>query len=112
MKNRVCGIVLLAALLVSVGCQSAGPRGAVVAGDDQPIKTDTATLHVKGMSCPLCASGIDKQLRRLPGVSRVTSDLGSGKVKVTLVGEQRPTARQLSQAVEDSGFTLDRIEKP
>jgi len=82
------------------------------AAADQPITAASATMWVKGLSCPLCANNIDKQLKRVPGVDSVRVDLGDGKVKVKLADAGRPTRRDLAKAVEQSGFTLDRIETP
>ncbi len=79
---------------------------------DQPISAASATLWVKGLSCPLCANNIDKQLKRVSGVDNVRVDLGEGKVNVKLADAGRPTRRELAKAVEQSGFTLDRIETP
>jgi Cu+-exporting ATPase len=72
----------------------------------------TATLHVKGMSCPLCANNIDKQLLRVPGVTGVTVDLGTGQVRARLVPDNPPGRQALARAIEQSGFTLERIEMP
>ena len=44
------------------------------------VKSQEVVLWVSGMGCPLCASNIDKQLERLPGVETVKVDLGTGKV--------------------------------
>ncbi len=79
---------------------------------DQPIASASATMWVKGLSCPLCANNIDKQLKRVSGVDSVRVDLGDGKVTVKLADAGRPTRRDLAKAVEQSGFTLDRIETP
>lgn len=79
---------------------------------DQPIPADSATLWVKGLSCPLCANNIDKQLKRVPGVTEVRVDLGDGKVSVSLAAADRPSRNALARAVHASGFTLDRIETP
>lgn len=71
-----------------------------------------AILHVRGMSCPLCANNIDKQLLKVPGVEKVAVNLGNGEVHVRLAVAPRPTADELTRAIERSGFTLARIEMP
>ncbi len=76
------------------------------------IEGSSVTMVVHGMGCPLCANNVDRQLKALPGVRDASIDLGSGEVKVQLAGENRPTRAQLARAVQDSGFTLVRIETP
>ena len=55
---------------------------------------------------------IDRQLAELPGVERVHVDLPTGRVSVALDAEQPASRKQLVKAIDDSGFTLDRIEMP
>ncbi|TVQ52158.1 MAG: copper chaperone [Phycisphaerales bacterium] len=76
------------------------------------IEGSSVTMVVHGMGCPLCANNVDRQLKALPGVSDASIDLGSGEVKVQLADENRPTRSQLARAIQDSGFTLIRIETP
>lgn len=79
--------------------------------NDDPIDTERVTLVVYGMSCPLCATNVDKQLLAVNGVSDVNVDLSSGKIDVALAAKPRPTTRQLAGAIERSGFTLMDIKK-
>ncbi len=77
------------------------------------LPADSAVLWVNGMGCPLCASNIDKQLVRVPGVNSVKVDLGEGKVWLTLKpGAAHPSPARLGEAVEDAGFTLVKVETP
>ena len=80
--------------------------------DARPIAAPTATLTVQGLSCPLCASDVDKQLMKVNGVESVSVDLGGGTVRVAFAGGARPTAAALRKAVEDSGYTLVSIDTP
>lgn len=103
-------------LLFIAGCHAGGINSAATnaaakadaSSDDRAI----ATLYVKGLSCPLCANNIDKQLARVPGVRNVAVDLGAGKVTLSVSADQPPSREQLAKAVDASGFTLDRIEMP
>lgn len=95
------------------GCQASQARDtASDPKDAEPIATASATMYVKGMSCPQCSNNIDKQLMRVSGVKAVTIDLGTGKVVTQFAESPRPSKQQLAQAVENSGFTLERIETP
>src|SRR5882724_8189072 len=58
---------------------------------DQPISPPTATLVVHGLSCPQCASNVDKQLLAVKGVQQVNVNLGTGQVVVLVSQNQPPT---------------------
>jgi len=76
------------------------------------IEADTITLWVNGLGCPLCASNIDRQLERVPGVQTVAVDLSVGKVTLGLIGgAPHPSPWTLGEAVEDAGFTLVKVEQ-
>lgn len=63
-------------------------------------------MRVNGLSCPLCATNIEGQLKRLPGVNIVDIDLDQGLVSVSMGGKERPTRAQIARAIEDAGFTV------
>jgi copper chaperone CopZ len=105
----------LAGLSASAGCQSSGT------GDAAPTSrpavasaagSSVATLIVHGLACPLCANNLDKQLLALPGVEKVHVDLGNGSVLVTMAAASHPTHDQIAHAVQQSGYTLVRIDMP
>lgn len=67
-------------------------------------------LHVRGLACPFCVFGIEKNLKKLPGVASVETTIRTGLVRLQIEpGAGLDTAR-LEQAVVKSGFTLDGIE--
>ena len=122
-------IVPLTPVLVALaaGCQSSpttspgdstasvSPRVSPGAADETApaaIESNTATLWVKGLACPFCVHNVEKQLLRVPGVERVNVVLDTGKVTAALSETTPPSESQLLAAIEDSGFTLDRIEMP
>ncbi len=72
----------------------------------------TANLWVKGISCPYCVTNIDQKLLAMPGVEKVHVDLPTGQVRVALDTMYPATRTQLTRAIEESGFTLDRVEMP
>lgn len=77
-----------------------------------PLEGDRATLLVQGLSCPLCATNIDKMLAREPGVDGVRVDLSTGRVQIGLKGASRPSPSRLGEVVDKAGFTLVGIEQP
>ncbi len=109
------GALALGVLLVT-GCASspvpATNPGQVSASGDGPISASSATLVVHGMSCPLCASNVDKQLLEVPGVTLAAVNMGSGEVTVTFAPKARVTRKQLEAAVYKSGFTLAEVRIP
>lgn len=111
--QAVSFMALAPILLVAPSCRTASPsETASVTGatDDSPITASIAVLSVNGMSCPLCANNIEKQMKRLDGVTKVTVDLGAGTVRVDLPGAKKPSRKQLADAIHNSGFTLTKIE--
>ena len=111
-------IVPMLLIAIVTGCQNGGTRQSPATTlADRPSAVEssgtlTARLYVSGMSCPLCATNIDKQLLRVPGVQKVSVDLGKGLVLARLAPSNPPTRDQLAGAIAQSGFTLDRIEMP
>lgn len=86
--------------------------GVEVAISDEPIERERITLVVYGMSCPLCATNVDKQLLAVAGVTSVNVDLSTGNIDVLIADEApRPSTRQLADAVVRSGFTLKDIKR-
>jgi copper chaperone CopZ len=122
MQRQFTVLLLLSSLLA--GCQkdsqtvevapdqSARPEQVPAENPPPAAPESVATLYVMGMSCPQCANNIDKQLRKVIGVKSVTIDLGSGRVQASLEPKMTPTRDQLARAIEQSGFTLQRIEMP
>ena len=116
MRPKPIHLALLTALALSAGCQTTTPAASHndtprEPGSDFAPRT-TALLWVKGIGCPLCIPNIEGPLTALPGVDRVHVDLSTGKVDVALNPEHPATQQALIDAIDDSGFTLDRIEMP
>ncbi len=102
-------------LFSATGCETTQRAERETASMDDShgaIESSTVTMVVHGMGCPLCANNVDRQLKAMEGVRDASIDLGSGEVKVQLADENRPTRAQLARAIQDSGFTLIRIETP
>jgi copper chaperone CopZ len=109
----------VAALAAISGCQSSAPvahrpDGARTAQETTSASAapDTAVLTVHGMGCPQCANNVDAQLMKVSGVESVTIDMGSGKVLAKLSPDKRPTRDQLAKAIDQTGFTLVKIDMP
>jgi copper chaperone CopZ len=121
--QRTISLTLLASAALALGACSATPQTTADTGADtsadagaQQASLDLlsgpgATLIVHGLSCPLCATNVDKQLRALPGVRSVKVNLGNGEIGVSFSPAGAPTNDQLAKAVTESGFTLVSINR-
>ncbi len=70
-------------------------------------------LRVDGLSCPFCAYGIEKKLKKTKGVDAVEIDLEQGVVVVNTEEGVKLSEAQFKQLVKDAGFTLRSMtEKP
>ena len=118
-------LLAAAAVIALAGCQSAPHGGQATTADaashasasdavsagalaDQPV----ATLWVHGMACPQCSYNVDLQLKKVPGVESVKVDMFTGKVRAYLSRTDPPTREQLVGAIDNTTFTLVRIEMP
>ena len=121
-STRVIAFILTAsAFSTFVGCAStpersssspASPAASASALDlasKSPISADRVTLHVNGLSCPLCASNVDRQIGELPGVASVDVNFEKGTINLALT-DPRPSPMTLERAVDRAGFTLVTIE--
>jgi copper chaperone CopZ len=61
------------------------------------------------MSCDICAATVSQSLKALAGVGAIQANPTTGQLTVTLAPGHRLTAAELTRAVENAGYTLDRI---
>jgi len=66
-----------------------------------------ATLHVEGMTCPLCTMAIKKSLKKIDGVTKVKVRLNTKKATVHF--KDRVSKTKLLQAVKDAGYKAEII---
>jgi len=62
-------------------------------------------LSVTGMTCPFCAYGIEKNLKKLPGVKQAEVSLEKNKARVIMEPGQSPNEASIREAITNSGFT-------
>lgn len=113
-SRALIGLGLGMAALALAGCAGGRATGSQSGGSElaEVLNSPTATLVVHGMSCPLCANNVDKQLLDVPGVSDVSVDMGTGEAKVWFKPGARVTRQRLADAVDKSGFTLAEVRVP
>jgi mercuric ion binding protein len=80
--------------------------------DDSTPAPQRIEMTVTGLSCPLCAYGLEQKLRRqLEGVDSVHVDLETGKVLILIRDGRKAPDERLERLVRDAGFVVRRIER-
>ncbi len=72
-------------------------------------------LEVDGLSCPFCAYGLEKKLKKLPGATDIYISIKEGFTTLKVQRENKPSDEELSKVVREAGFTPRSIlfsEKP
>jgi len=78
----------------------------------QDVGKPTATIRVDGLSCPFCAYGLEKHLKKIAGVEGVKINMKSGKAIVRLKPGTQVNDAALKTAVKKAGFTARGITRP
>ena len=71
---------------------------------------DEARLHVKGLACPFCVFGIEKELEKVPGVVSLETTIRTGVVRIQIEPAASLNAGALNEAVKEAGFTPAKLE--
>jgi len=76
-----------------------------------PLMAQTKyVIGVDGMSCPFCAYGLEKKLRKMKDVESVTIDLNEGEAVVVAKAGTTIKEKALRKAVKEAGFTVSSVE--
>lgn len=73
-------------------------------------QTGSVVLHLKGVSCPFCVYGVEKRLKKVPGIQEVKTDYKAATSTLSKNPEAEVDLQALDAAVKQAGFTVDRIE--
>jgi len=68
-------------------------------------------ISVDGLSCPFCAYGLEKKLKKVKDVESVTIDLNEGEVVVIAKAGATIKEESLRKAVHDAGFTVSSLKQ-
>jgi copper chaperone len=60
------------------------------------------SFTVTGMTCDHCASAVQAEISKLPGITEVSVDVAAGTVRIT--GDPLPADSPLREAVEEAGY--------
>ncbi len=88
--------------------QEAAPQQEEAAPEEQPRLIQVTVL---GMSCPFCAYGVERKLKKLDGVSDLTVELESGLATLVMEADADVSNETLRETVEDAGFEAAKITR-
>ena len=71
---------------------------------------DKVQLYVEGLACPFCTFGIEKSLKKVPGVVSLETTIRTGLVEIEMAPGEPLDPSALNEAVRKAGFTPSRIE--
>lgn len=60
--------------------------------------------HVTGMTCGHCAAAVERELKKIPGVTEVDVNIETGAVKVA--SEALLERTDVAAAIEEAGYEL------
>lgn len=82
-----------------------------ISGQTQSVaETVYIMIEIKGLACPYCAYGMEKELKKISGVDNVTILLKKGQAYISTPILQKPTKPDLKKIIIKAGFTPGKIE--
>jgi len=73
-----------------------------VAGESVHV---TGSVKVDGLSCPFCAYGLEKKIKKLPWIQKVKIHVDAGQARFFVKDGKSPDVTALHKAVKSAGFT-------
>lgn len=67
-------------------------------------------IEIKGMACPYCAFGMEKELKKVAGVENGEIELKVGLAYISTPINQKPSKESLVKIIVDGGFSVGEIE--
>lgn len=67
-------------------------------------------IRVDGLSCPFCAYGLEKKLKKVDGATDLHIELEEGLVSFVVPKDKKPSVESLRKVVTDAGFTPREIK--
>lgn len=68
-------------------------------------------IVVHGLSCPFCAYGLEKKLKKIEGLDSLSVDFKTGNVSLVVQDGSKASDERLEQLVKDAGFEVVKIER-
>lgn len=102
MKRNIYYILSIAMIMIFVG------SSAVLAQEN--TKKTYIQIRVDGLSCPFCAYGLEKKLKKVDGAANLHIELEDGLVSLDVPMDKKPTEASLKKVVTNAGFTPREIK--
>ena len=68
------------------------------------------TVRIDGLSCPFCAYGIEKKLKKMEGVEEFFIHIELGKVEIIFSDKDMYDKDKVKEVVKEAGFTPKGIK--
>ena len=68
------------------------------------------TVRVDGLSCPFCAYGLEKKLKKMEGVEGFSIHIELGRVEIIFSDEDLYDKNKVKEVVREAGFTPKGIK--
>lgn len=62
--------------------------------------------EIYGIACSFCAYGLEKKIKKVPGVEMVSVDVSTGKAEIVMGDSAAMEKETLERVVKEAGFTL------
>ena len=109
MKNLISKFVKItffAIIFIAFSGVYAGAQNQAQADDERVF----IKIEIKGLACPFCAYGMERELKKVSGVEDVEIELKTGLAYISTPVSQKPEKEELVRIVNEGGFTAGEIE--
>jgi len=75
--------------------------------------TDSLTfvkIQIDGLSCPFCAYGLEKGLKKITGVGEVFISVKDAYTTFHVPKNRQPSVEELKKIINDAGFDARKVE--
>lgn len=101
MQKSILLIVAILSIIISIAYPVS------VMAQEKGVKV---LVTVDGLSCPFCAFGLEKKLKKLAGVESVTLNVDQGVAEMIFRPSSIIDRNRINKAVVDAGFTPREIQ--
>jgi len=68
-------------------------------------QVESVTVAVDGLACPFCSFGLEKRIKKVPGVAEIEVDVAGGSAEITAIKGASIDFAAIPTAVRKAGFT-------
>ncbi len=103
MKNLLITVLILAGLSSAFAQETQDTQV-----EDKELK-GTIKVRVDGLSCPFCAYGLEKKLKKMEGVEKIDISVEDAYALLTIEDGKTVTEKAIRKNVKEAGFTARQI---